>query len=246
MITRNIYREKMKNPRMLSFTVNIKETDLWVAVDKEHYHHSLKQSLTDYIWQSRTRLEMFIKKNPEFRETLAPYVVASTGAPDIVINMVRAGNLMNVGPMAAVAGAFAELAGLYLLREAKEVIVENGGDIFLKVLQPCRIGIYAGNSPLSQKIALEIRPEDTPLGICTSSGSLGHSFSRGEADAVVITSPSTPLADAAATAICNSVKTPADIKNAVENASKINGISGALIIMKDQMAAWGKIKLCKS
>ena len=246
MSNRSLYREMMKNPRMVSFTVKIKETDLWVAVDKANYCPELEKMLEDYIWSLRSRLENYIRNYPEFQKTLEPFIIESAGVPDFILDMVRAGNLLNIGPMAAVAGTFAEKAGRFLLEKTEEVIVENGGDIFLKTNEPCRIGVFAGSSPLSQKVALEIQGEDTPLGVCASSGSLGHSYSKGRADAVVIIAPSASLADAAATAICNMVKKETDVKDAAESASKINGISGALVIYGDRMGAWGNIKLCKT
>src|SRR5690606_31347289 len=151
--------------------------------------------------------------------------------------MARAGNLAGVGPMAAVAGAFAEIVGFALLEYAPEVLVENGGDLFVKASEPVSVSIYAGKSPLSGKLGLLIRPEQTPLGICTSPGTVGPSFSKGQADAAVALSPSGPLADAAATALGNLVQGPGDLEAAVEQARHINGVTGAVLICGDRMAA---------
>lgn len=145
--------------------------------------------------------------------------------------------------MAAVAGAVAEEVGRAIARRSRDVIVENGGDIFIKSNSIRRIGIFAGRSVLSSHLALEIRPEQTPLGICTSSGTVGHSLSYGSADAVVILSPSTPLADAVATATGNMVKEYIDMEKAVEFAMSIEGILGALIIKDDKLAAKGQLKI---
>jgi ApbE superfamily uncharacterized protein (UPF0280 family) len=147
--------------------------------------------------------------------------------------------------MAVVAGAIAESVGKELLKYSSEVIVENGGDIFLRLKQTKRIGIYAGNSPLSGKLALEIKPQDTPLGVCTSSGTVGHSLSFGKADAAIVLSPSAALADAAATAVGNLVKTAEDMPRAIEFVREVEGITGIAIIIGDKMAAWGKIKLIR-
>ncbi len=146
--------------------------------------------------------------------------------------------------MAAVAGAIAESVGAELVPYSANVIVENGGDIYMKSRRKRTIGIYAGTSPLSGKLRLEIAGRDTPLGICTSSGTVGHSISYGRADAVVVLSPSAALADAAATAIGNIVKTPGDIPNGLELAQKIDGLRGVLIIIGDQTGIWGRVKLC--
>ncbi len=167
-------------------------------------------------------------------------------SPLIVRAMADAGVKAGVGPMAAVAGAIAEFVGKELLPFSGELIIENGGDIFMACTSPRVVGIYAGSSPLSGLLGIEIQPQETPLGVCTSSGTVGHSLSLGKADAVVIISPSAALADAAATAVGNTVKTIDDITAGLEQAQKINGITGVLIIKGDKMGTWGKVKLCRT
>jgi hypothetical protein len=105
------------------------------------------------------------------------------------------------------------------------------------------VGVYAGESPFTGKIALEIRPEETPLGVCTSSGTVGHSLSLGTADAVIVVSRSTALADAAATAIGNRVSTADDIDVAIGQAQTIDGLAGVVVIKEDRMGMWGNVKL---
>jgi hypothetical protein len=148
--------------------------------------------------------------------------------------------------MAAVAGAVAEFVGRELLEFSPEIIVENGGDIFLKINRKRIVGIYAGDSPLTGKLGLEINPQDTPLGVCTSSGTVGHSLSFGKADAVVVMAGSATLADAAATAICNKVKKPDDINGAIEIGRNIAGLKGIVIIIGSSIGVWGDVKLCET
>ena len=162
------------------------------------------------------------------------------------MDMIDAGQKADVGPMAAVAGAIAEYLGRELLEFSPEVIVENGGDIFLKTLKNRIIGIFAGESAFTGKLGLEVYPKDTPLGICTSSGTVGHSLSYGKADAVVVTSDSTILADAATTAICNKVSNSDDIDRAIEYGQSIGGLKGIIIIIGGDVGVWGDIKLCKT
>ena len=144
-----------------------------------------------------------------------------------------------MGPMAAVAGAISEFVGKGLLNFSSEVIVENGGDIFMQSQSDRIAGIYAGDSPLSQKIGLKIPAEDTPMGICTSSGKIGHSLSFGKADAVVILSKDTALADAAATAVGNIVISAGDIQKGINFAKMIEGVLGVVVIVEDKLGAWG-------
>jgi ApbE superfamily uncharacterized protein (UPF0280 family) len=145
--------------------------------------------------------------------------------------------------MAAVAGAVAEFVSKGLLELSEEVIVENGGDIYMATCRTRTIGIYAGDSPLSLKVGILVQAEDSPLGICTSSGTVGPSLSFGTADAICILSKSAALADAAATAVGNKVKTKRNIEAGLETGKNIEGVLGALIIIGDRMGVWGNIQL---
>jgi len=164
-------------------------------------------------------------------------------APELVREMIRVSQLARVGPMAAVAGAIAEWVSKDLLKLSKEVIIENGGDIYLATARERTIGIYAGQSPLSLKIGIVIGPEESPLGVCTSSGTVGPSLSFGRADAVCILSKSAALADAAATAVGNIVQEKKDIELGLGRGKEIEGVLGVLIIVGEKMGVWGNIKL---
>ena len=237
------YRHQKKDKDLSSFTAVVKDTDLWVGVDSKSYRPEFKTKVEDLVWKERRGLEDFITKEPEFKTSLEPYLVPP-GAPSLAVIMARAGNQVGVGPMAAVAAAFAELVGKELMKLAEEVIVENGGDLFLKIKKKRKISVYAGeDSPFSNRLALEVRPSETPLGICTSSGIVGPSYSKGKAHGVVVVSPSTPLADAAATYLGNMIMDKEDVEKALEESKKISDIKGVLIIKDDKLGAWGKIRL---
>jgi len=231
------YRHWIKDSDLVSFNVVVKQTDLYIRACRNLKEKALKSAL-----KHRASLEKYIGHHPLFLTTLEPYQ-AGKDAPAIVKEMSRASQLAGVGPMAAVAGAIAEAVGKDLLPFSPEIIVENGGDIFLKISQKRLVGIYAGQSPFTGTIALEIKPQETPLGICTSSATIGHSLSLGSADAVIALSPSTPLADAIATAIGNVVKDAEDIPKAIEKAQRIEGLHGIVIIKDDKIAICGKVKI---
>jgi ApbE superfamily uncharacterized protein (UPF0280 family) len=219
------------------FTVKISETDLYILADAD---------LSDLAFQSalrcRVQIEEYIRIHPEFRTSLVP-VSGDSLAPDIVKDMLKAAESAGVGPMASVAGAIAEHVGKDILKESSNVMVENGGDLFLNVDGNVLIGIFAGDSPLSGKIAMSIEAKETPLGICTSSGTVGHSLSFGIADAVCIKSKSTALADAAATSVGNLIKRKSDVKKGLERAMSIPGVLGVLIIVGDTLAVQGNMEL---
>jgi hypothetical protein len=121
--------------------------------------------------------------------------------------------------------------------------VENGGDIFIRADTPLTIAVFAGRSPLSMKVGLRIDAARSPVAVCTSSGTIGHSLSFGSADAVCVVSSSCALADASATAIGNTVRAASDIQKAVAFGQKIPGIDGMLIIKDDKLGAWGNLEL---
>ena len=145
--------------------------------------------------------------------------------------------------MAAVAGAISEMVGRMLSEKTGEVIVENGGDIFVNCRRDITVGIYAGDSPLSNKIGIKLKKSGMPAGVCTSSGTIGHSYSMGRADAVVILSASAALSDAAATAVGNRILSGKDIPAGIEAAKNIKGVTGALIIVGNRIGAWGQVEL---
>jgi len=233
------YRYWVKGRDLVSFNVSVKETDLYIRAST-----NLKNKALRITKKYRASLESYIERYPVFQDSFVPVPVGND-APHIVKLMADSAKKAGVGPMAAVAGAIAEFVGSELLEFSQDVIIENGGDIFIKSLSDRVVSIYAGKSAFSGKIGLVIKAAQTPVGVCTSSGTVGHSFSYGKADAAVIVAPSAALADAAATAIGNIVKKPDDIQKGIEYAMKIEGLKGALIIKDDGIGVWGKVELCR-
>jgi hypothetical protein len=231
------YRRLTSHRNYSHFTVKISETDLYILADSDQSDLAFQSAL-----KCRVQIEEYIRIHPEFRTSLVP-VAGDQFAPDIVKDMLKASCRAGVGPMASVAGAIAEHVGKDLLKLSANVMVENGGDIYLNVNDNVLIGIFAGDSPLTGRIALSIDAKETPLGICTSSGTVGHSLSFGIADAVCIKSKSTALADAAATSVGNLIKKKADVKKGLERAMSIPGVMGVLIIAGDTLAVQGNMEL---
>ncbi|MBN2206482.1 MAG: UPF0280 family protein [Candidatus Aminicenantes bacterium] len=193
------------------------------------------------IARQRCALEDYIRRDPEFARSLAPRRVPED-APAVVRRMADAAARMGVGPMAAVAGAIAASA-LEALRAAgaEHAVVDNGGDIALIAARPVTIGVFAGPSPIKD-IGLRVEPRPGVLGVCTSSGTVGHSLSFGRADAAVVIALDPCLADAAATALGNAVTAndPALIEDAMAGLL-IDDIEGMLVIIEDTLAVCGRL-----
>jgi ApbE superfamily uncharacterized protein (UPF0280 family) len=237
MYQQRTYRNRVRCDRLTAFEVIVKETDLLVYADK-----NLEAMAKELVLRYRGYIEAYIESHPEFAVTLKPWHIGGP-APKIVADMARNGEKAGVGPMAAVAGAVAQYVGLDLLFHSREVIVENGGDVFLKTDQPAVIGIYAGRSAFSLKIGLQIDSRIAPVGVCTSSGIIGHSLSLGKADAVCAVSDSCLLADAAATSIGNLIQSKKDIKMAMDAGKKIKGIKGLAVIIDNDIGLWGDLNI---
>jgi ApbE superfamily uncharacterized protein (UPF0280 family) len=159
--------------------------------------------------------------------------------------MYRAATAAGVGPMAAVAGAVARWVGRMLREKSDWVIVENGGDIHIDTGRPVTVGLYAGTSPFSGRIGLRLDPGPMPLGVCTSSATVGPSLSFGRADAATVVSRDAALADAAASGLGNRISGPADLEAALSWVLDVPGVMGALAVCGGRMAARGEIEIVK-
>jgi ApbE superfamily uncharacterized protein (UPF0280 family) len=231
------YRSLINKDNLTSYNIKIAESDLLISSDT-----NLKDAALKSLSNHRHSLESYIKNNPEFRSSLLP-LPEDNLAPPIVRNMLSKSKICGVGPMAAVAGAVSEFVGHNLLSQTENLIIENGGDIYLKSKNELTVSVYAGESSLSYQVNFVVKPKDSPLGICTSSATVGPSLSFGKADAVCVISQSTTLADAAASAIGNKVKSKNDIKTALDYGIKIPGVVGIIIILGNDMGAIGEVEL---
>jgi hypothetical protein len=235
--TERFYRNRVKSEDLVSFEVRVKETDLLVSAEQ-----TLEKETRDLVFESRHQIESYIQTHADFLTALDP-CPADPYAPPLVKEMIERSREAGVGPMASVAGAIAEFVGRHLLKKTNQVIVENGGDLFLKTDRSVTVSVFAGTSPLSEKIGLVISPNLMPLGVASSSGTIGHSLSLGKADLGCVLSPSAALADAAATALCNRIQGPKDLSRIDEWAGGLKWILGVLVILGDEMATWGEIEL---
>jgi uncharacterized protein len=233
------YRDFKSRGRWVAFAVARQETDLYIRAEED-----LTGPALEAVVQARQAIEGHIQRHPEFRTSLEP-LPFDPGAPPIVQEMLLAAERASVGPMAAVAGAIAESVGRSLRALSRDVVVENGGDVFLSTHREITVGIFAGRSPLNMKLGLRILPEETPCGICTSSGKVGPSLSFGKADAVTVWASSTSLADAAATALANRVLTPDDIEPTLERAKSLQGLRAAIVVLENRIGVWGPVKLVR-
>ena len=233
-----------RNDKFEYFNVTFIETDLWIAIDKESFSEEIEQYILETIIFYRKLIEEYSKNNPIFLTSFEP-VEVDENSPKIVKEMAKAAFKAKSGPMAAVAGAFSQFVAKDVIKNfnVKEIIIENGGDIFFQITKPITISVFAGSSVLSEKVGVKITDNYSPLGVCTSAGTVGHSKSFGKADAVMIACKNTLLADALATMYANEVKTRKDVNIIIEKIKNNSNVLSALVIKDDVLAFCGNFEL---
>lgn len=224
---------------LLQYRVAVGESDLWIQGEHDH-----RLEIEHFLKFYRRQIKGYIDAHPGFLKALTPWPEDSQ-APEPVQLMIEAAKLTGVGPMAAVAGTIAAMIGREFNHQTyPELIIENGGDIYLRSRKERVIGVFVGlNSPFSGKLGVLFQPQPKGLGVCTSSGTLGPSLSFGKADAVMVTASDPAIADAAATAGANQVQNSSDLPKALDFLRAIQGIRGVLIIKDQKIAIWGEIEL---
>ncbi|MBI9112298.1 UPF0280 family protein [Maridesulfovibrio ferrireducens] len=229
-----------------SFQVVVEQTDLFVIAQKK-----LSSEVAAIIHKVRSVIKAHIFLNPQFGTSLTPVDVPE-GADPIITAMAHAASLCGVGPMAAVAGAVAQEVATRLQPISENIIVENGGDIFMNSTVPRRVALLS-DPESGSKIGLIIKSDEFPVSICSSSGTIGHSLSLGSGDLVTVRSQDARLADAAATALANLLKSPADVALVIEKARTLSesltksgaefGLDGVFVQYDSKIGAWGNIEL---
>ncbi len=238
--------------RIIRERIRIDETDLVLKTDL------LKHELPKFIITQRLKLKNYINVHPEFLTSFEPVRVGEGiesrywkesiiyEPPLIVKLMARAGRKGDVGPMAAVAGTISQICmGFMVENGANYVIVDNGGDLALKTDKDVIVGLYAGESSLSGQLGFKISKGKTPMGICTSSGTVGHSISFGRSDSVTVFADESSIADALATSIANFALGETDhdaVQNSIERAEDFKKLmKGVIVVVGENAGTLGKI-----
>jgi uncharacterized protein len=218
---------------MIREPFHFRETFATILADDPAHIKAAKAGLL----AARQAVESYIARDPFFHATFDPYTPDSDDP--VVTRMAAAGRKAAVGPMAAVAGAIA-WAGVEAMAGAGATfgVIDNGGDIALVADRPVRVGVHAGNTPLSDSIAFVVPPQEAVLGICTSSATVGPSISLGMADAVTVFSRDVALSDAWATSVCNAIRP--DNTSVLERIDMAE-VDGVFAIMGGKTVSWGRL-----
>lgn len=240
MYERRFYRDWIERDNLEGFEVKIRESDLYILSEGD-----LQREAALALQEVRDLLEGYIARRKQFATSLEPILV-DDDAPEVIATMARASRTFGVGPMASVAGAVAEFVGKRLLETgSKVVLVENGGDIYGFAKRPLNFALYAGGeSPFGNNLSFAV-DGSTGIGVCTSSGRVGPSLSFGNADAVVAIAENAALADAAATAIGNDIRSPSDVDRAVEKCREGSPLKGLIVCCGDRLGVFGDLELSR-
>ncbi len=234
---KSVYRSSIKYKEKYNWRVVYKYSDLLVSCNRDVSH-----KLENLVVEIYDLLESFIDKEPSFKKSLSPIKVEQN-YPPIIKKMCQKAATFNVGPMATVAGAVCDYIASGLRKQCSRLIIENGGDVFIKSNRDISAGVYIKNKNFKDRIYMKIKSKDTPCGLCSSSGSFGHSLSMGRVDLVVVLAGSTIGADGAATSIANKIEKNTDINRVIKRYKEIKEIDGILIIKDENIGIWGKIEL---
>ena len=215
--------------------VEIEETAATIAAEKRHVAAAIEA-----IKDARMNIERVIRKDRFFLTTLEPCDPPEGCAP-IIKRMCEASNKAGVGPMAAVAGAIAQVAMEAMASDGcKHGWVDNGGDVALLLNEPITMEIFC--EPGSDTAAaFELEATDGIVGICSSSGRLGHSISFGNADVALAVCEDAILADALATAIGNRVNDGGSLGSCFDPFKGIAGFDGGLAMVDGRTAIFGRV-----
>ena len=232
------YRERCvprDNERV--FQILVEETDLRVTCAED-----LSLPMLELVTELRGQIKAWMQVQPEFRTSLAPVPVPA-GAPEIVRRMAAGAELAGVGPFAAVAGTVAHMVAERFAGRSPDLIVENGGDIYIYSRRERIVGLLP--DPQGEPIGLRILPEDCPVSLCASSAHIGHSLSLGKGDLVVVRAADGALADACATMLCNMLREAKDVERAARRAESLQkiGVQGVFLQCAGRIGIWGKMEL---
>ncbi len=240
------YRKYRNSERFTYFSVIVKESDLLVGISPRHYNAELLWLVREEIKRLRRETEGYAMQNPGFINSHVP-VDAGRDAPATLQEMISAAVAANVGPMASVAGMVSQgvaglLKGLY---PDTEYVIENGGDIACLFRSRLTVGLETASSRITGSIGVSIGSDLSPCGICSSSGTFGHSFSYGRADSVSVICRSPVVADAWATSLCNRISAPDDLGQLAALVKSKREILACVAIAGDKIMKYGDIELVK-
>ncbi len=224
-----------------AYEVRFRQTNLWVRSSR-----NFSREVLNTVVEIHRTLTLYASKNPAFFPSLKP-LPRDPLAPPVVKRMLQVAQETGVGPMASVAGLIAELVGKRLMEldPDSEIVVENGGDCFIFSDRSVVVEILPGYRKAIEKPSLRIsvEPEYMPVSLCTSSSKIGHSLSFGAASAVTVLSEDGAFADAAATSICNQLKSQKQLEELLEIWGKKEKIQGLVAIVNDCIGFMGNVKL---
>ena len=229
------YRTACHHDGGVNFTVRVAESDLFIRAETD-----LTSIALPFLIQLRQDIRSYIDRDISFLTSLTPVAVPDS-APTIIKQMAAAALKFNIGPMAAVAGAISEEIARHLNKFSRQILVENGGDTYIINDQKTTISLCIDQGDPSNELLFELDACPEGIGICTSSGVVGHSFSYGKADAVTVLSCEGYFADGAATALCNMIKNEGDIEKTIGYARNYKEIAGLIIIMNKKIGIFGDL-----
>lgn len=242
------YRKRTaRHPDEVVFQVVVEETDLWVTTSAGLTGQPVLPDLPDqiaaYVTELRGQIKAWMLLAPDFRTSLVP-VPTPASAPEVARRMAHGADIAGVGPFAAVAGTVAQMVAERFAPVSPDIIVENGGDIYICSQRDRVVGLLP--DPASgEMIGVVVKAADCPVSLCSSSATIGHSLSLGVGDIAAVRARDASLADAAATLFGNMLQGPDDVARVTERAAAMAhlGIEGVYAQCGGRVGIWGNMEL---
>lgn len=189
------------------------------------YAMSLLQELAEVLYLAKDIRTLDYPELAEFPDVLRLMVEAVLVTGDRTLT-----------PMAAVAGTFSDLLADWLVKQgASKVLINNGGDIAVRLLEGERtkVGLTPNISASGCTHVITLEAQNGIGGIATS-GFGGRSFTKGIADAVTVVAETSRVADACATLIANNcfAEDPGIIRLPAEMLDPNTDIVGHLVTVR--------------
>lgn len=234
------YRSLLSQNDMVRFSLCWKYSDIVISIDKENWHDAIPYLALMALKHAYSNLETY--RHPEWFSSYKP-IDAYPNAPLLLKRMSEAAHSADVGPMAAVAGAIADLL-LETLSNAYTFSfcsIENGGDCAIVSTRATYVALASESARFQGFLTLELPPGH--WGVATSSGTVGHSINFGQADTCTIVASSGALADAWATRCSNAIHDKSTLEQTawlVDTTDQIDAFFGCI---GEHMCYKGKFKL---
>ena len=216
-----------------TFDIQVQDFTLRITAGPDLIEESRAAALT--FWE---QLQSYSLQHPEFRSSKRPLAIPEQ-APELVREMVASASDAGVGPMFAFRGAVTDYVGRFLARQASELTVECGGDLFLIKKKRTKLVVHGREN--GSPVSVVVEPRSGGMGISTTTG-------RGRAgaaspDGLAVLASSCMLADAAAAGVQALLPKPDGLRAALQYLEDVPNVQGGVVVQGERIGVSGRVEI---